>query len=231
MFFFLDLKLMPVRTLFTKEELGVTRFERLREDTIATFQSPEQVEEYKKQFVTNFGDMRLDEMRDNLKKYIMLIDGKPDELNTLKSLLVNYYKTYNSSVHHVSEFVFGTPVMRLLYHFNLPDEAVKVNEHLDFFVCEYIVHTNLFCHSQLFNDSDLKSVFEQMQTYKVLLDLLYKNKRYAETFELYDQIRARLDLFELFPDITMNCLAFAACYHLVSRQGLKREKTDNCLLT
>lgn len=68
----------------------------------------------------------------------------------------------------------------------------------------------------MFNDSDLRTVFEQMQTYKVFLTLLYEHKRYAEVFDLYQQIRTRLELFELFPDITINCLAFATCYHLVS---------------
>lgn len=55
-----------------------------------------------------------------------------------------------------------------------------------------------------------------MQTYKVLLALLYENKRYAELFELYVEIRNHLELYELFPENTINCLAFAACYHLVS---------------
>lgn len=132
---------MPIRTLFSREELGVVQFERLRQNTINRFKSAEEIEDYKKQFVSDFTNMRLDEMRDNLKQYIMLIDGKPDEFSTLKSLLVEYYKTYNNSVHHVSEFVFGTPIMRLLYLLNLPDEAIKVNEYsntlsgLNFFFC------------------------------------------------------------------------------------------------
>lgn len=63
-----------------------------------------------------------------------------------------------------------------------------------------------------------------MQTYKVMLSLLYKNKRYAEIFDLYKDIRKRLDLYELFPDITVNCLAFAACYHLVSKANLIMSK-------
>lgn len=64
-------------------------------------------------------------------------------------------------------------------------------------------------------------MFEQMQTYKVMLSLLFENKRYAEVFELYQEIRKRLDLYELFPDITVNCLAFGACYHLVSQSCIR----------
>lgn len=61
----------------------------------------------------------------------------------------------------------------------------------------------------------LRIYFEQMQTYKVLLSLLFENKRYAEVFDLYKDIRTHLSLHELFPDITLNCLAFGACYKLV----------------
>lgn len=75
---------------------------------------------------------------------------------------------------------------------------------------------SFFFHFQFYKDQDLRNSFEQMQTYKVMLSLLYKNKRYADIFDLYKDIRKRLDLYELFPDITVNCLAFAACYHLVS---------------
>lgn len=55
-----------------------------------------------------------------------------------------------------------------------------------------------------------------MQTYKVMLSLLFEHKRYADVFELYDNIRKHLELYELFPDKTINCLAFGACYNLVS---------------
>lgn len=64
-------------------------------------------------------------------------------------------------------------------------------------------------------------MFEQMQTYKVMLSLLFENKRYAEVFELYQEIRKRLDIYELFPDITVNCLAFGSCYHLVSQSCIR----------
>lgn len=119
---------MPIRTLFTREELGVTQFERLRENAFNYCGKPEDIVKYKKELLNDFENITLDKKRNNLKEYILLIDGKPDELAALKSYLVEYYKTYNNSVHHVKEFVFGTQIMRLLYLLNLPDEAVKVNE-------------------------------------------------------------------------------------------------------
>lgn len=118
---------MPIRTLFSKEELGVTQFERLRQNAITYYKNPEEIEEQKKHFVEDFENKRLDEKRDSLKQFLLLVDGSADDLNLLKSKLVEYYSTYNNSVHHVKDFVFGTQVMRLLYLLNLPDEALKVN--------------------------------------------------------------------------------------------------------
>lgn len=60
-----------------------------------------------------------------------------------------------------------------------------------------------------------------------MLSLLYENKRYSDVFELYKEIRKRIDLRGLFPDITINCLAFAACYHLVSDLVEIRKRTFN----
>lgn len=123
---------MPIRTirrtLFSREELGVTQFERLRENAINFCGKSEDIVEYKMKLLKDFENLALDKKRNNLKEYIFLIDGKADELATLKSYLADYYKTYNSSVHNVKEFVYGTQIMRLLYILNLPDEAVKVNE-------------------------------------------------------------------------------------------------------
>lgn len=61
----------------------------------------------------------------------------------------------------------------------------------------------------------MRPLFEQMQTYKVLLSLLYENQRYEDVFNLHSDILTRLEILELFPDKTVNCLAFGACYHLV----------------
>lgn len=72
------------------------------------------------------------------------------------------------------------------------------------------------CMFQFHKDKEIRNLFKQMQTYKVLLSLLYENKRYAEVYELYRDIRKNLELYESFPDQTINCLAFAACYHLVN---------------
>lgn len=107
--------------------MGVTQFEGFRQNVIVNFKSPEQIEEHKKNFIKDFDNLQLAEKRNQLKQYILLIDNA-NELNTLKTLLLEYYNAYNNSVHNVKEYVFGTTIMRLLYILNLPDEAIQVND-------------------------------------------------------------------------------------------------------
>lgn len=90
------------------------------------FQSPERIESIKKNFVESFPNLLLDEKRNSLKEYIMLIDKDSADLATLKSILIQYQDAYNHSVHSVKEFCFGTQIMRMFYLLNLPDDAVKV---------------------------------------------------------------------------------------------------------
>ncbi|XP_031617089.1 pentatricopeptide repeat-containing protein 2, mitochondrial-like [Contarinia nasturtii] len=184
-----DARFIYTRTLYTRDELGVVHFEKLRADAFKQFKNLESAIEYKEGIISNFDNYQLDQQRDNLKHYILLIDGKKDELNTLKRFLIKYTDNFNNNTHRVKPFVFGTQIMRLFYFLNLPDEAVT-----------------------LFRDPDVKECFHQMETYKVLLSLLYENKRYEEVIDLYKQIKLRLDAFELKPSQTVDCLLFASCY-------------------
>lgn len=59
-------------------------------------------------------------------------------------------------------------------------------------------------------------MFEQQETYKVFLDLLFKNERYEDVYTCYQVIRKQHVLFERETCNTLNCLLFAACYKLVS---------------
>lgn len=124
--YFFHFQLVPIRTLFSREELGVIQIESVRQKIRHKFGSPEDIEASKKNFVDRFPNLLLNEKRDFLKEYIMLIDKSPDDLQALKSILVQYQDAYNHSVHSVKDFVFGTQIMRIFYLFNLPDDAVKV---------------------------------------------------------------------------------------------------------
>lgn len=124
--FFCQLKIVPIRTLFSREELGVTQIESLRRRVLHQFDGPAAVDLHKKNFVANFTGLMLEEKRDKLKEYIVLIDRTSDDLKSLKSLLIQYYDAYYNVAHNVNDFCFATQIMRMLYLLNIPDEAVKV---------------------------------------------------------------------------------------------------------
>lgn len=72
---------------------------------------------------------RLYEQRDHLKNFILIIDNKAEDLQNLKEALSSYQKAFNSQVHNVKDFCFGTPIMRLFYLLNLPDDAIRVSKY------------------------------------------------------------------------------------------------------
>lgn len=112
--------------MYSKEELGVTQIENIRQRVLNLYKSPEDVDLYKKNFIESFSALLLNEKRDKLKDFILLLDGSHD-LESLESILVQYQDAYNHSVHNVKDYCFGTQIMRMFYLLNLPDDAVKVN--------------------------------------------------------------------------------------------------------
>lgn len=128
---------MCVRTLFTREELGVYHFENLRKQAIEKFTSPASIDQYKQNIISNFNNMSVDVQRNSIKEYIYLSDGKTEELTTLKTFLIEYTNNYSNRdltlYKNVKDFIFGTQILRLLYFFNLPDQAIKVLGCLNFF--------------------------------------------------------------------------------------------------
>lgn len=189
---FSDNRLYILRTLFSREEIGIVDFEKERSATREKIQNTSDLNAYKEFVPTKFPTLKLDEKRDELKTFLMAIDGDSNELKTLKTMMRDYNIEYNSKVHSVSPYCFGTPIMRLFYIIDSPDLALE-----------------------FMGDSDFRGVFEQQQTYKILLNLLYKHGRYADIHEYYERHRTNLASFESRPDKTLDCLVFAACYHLV----------------
>lgn len=80
---------------------------------------------------------------------------------------------------------------------------------------------------QFLDEMNSDGIFDQQETYKVLLDLLYKHGNYGKIHELYEKFRNNVEKFDVRPDKTLDCLVFAACYHLVS--GFSQEKQQNSI--
>lgn len=114
------------RTLFSKEELGILQIQSLRQKASEQYENADSIAVYKQKIGDDFSELRLDVKRDEIKNFILLMDCTPEEISTLKALLLDYQNVYNNTVHHVKQFVFGTQIMRICYICNKPDVALNV---------------------------------------------------------------------------------------------------------
>lgn len=116
------------RLLYTRKELGIIHFENLRLEAQNSFEKTEDIVQYKSSIGQFFMDLPLNQKRDELKKFIVLIDNNDNdhELVVLKEILQAYNTEYHSIAHKVKSFTFGAPIMRLFYWRNSPDLALQV---------------------------------------------------------------------------------------------------------
>lgn len=229
-------EILPIRSFYAEQELGIDGMKRMRQQIFDRFKKRNDVNAHKTNLIENFANSSLHDQRDHLKQLILLMDKKPDDLNTLKSILVQYPSaaintTDNSSANNddtsqrQSEFCFGTSIMKMFHMLDIPDVAIEVIEFRKkkIFVRFFVLSTaNSECIGnfilQFYTDDQTKSLFEQMDAYKVMLTLLHNHKRYEEVFDVYDGIRKHLQQHNQYPHPSINCLVFSACYHLVKMQ-------------
>ena len=178
------------RTLFSEESLGITRLLDRRDQYKKQFENLEDGFRKKMQnYVDSPNEMIFSE---DLKSMIHLAESTPAD----KELLVNMIKKYNSQPGEMrfSNFTFGPVVMRSLYHLNAADEALK-----------------------LFTDPEFAGFFNQLTSYQVLLQLLYKNKRYADMRSVYDTIKETVTEGRVHPKNGL-ILVTAGCYKEVKEE-------------
>lgn len=90
--------------------------------------------------------------------------------------------------------MFGPVVMRMYHHLNDPKSAIEA-----------------------FNDPELDGFFDQLISYQVLCDLLYRNGMYQEVLDAYQVIKTKQIQMTKYPRNVM-VLVFASLYKLVSCQ-------------
>lgn len=87
--------------------------------------------------------------------------------------------------------------MRMLYYLNKPDEALNA-----------------------FKDPAFDGIFDQLISYQLLLDLLYKNEKYQDMLTVFEIIKDKQIQTARFPRNVV-VLTMAACYKLNSEDSLK----------
>lgn len=214
--------IISARSFFTEKELGVDdlRQHRLKIRSQIEKQN-EDINLHKLNLIQSFPHLPLKEKANQLLDFVSLMDSTDNDLEMLKSILVQYQNDIvtaaandNSNVPNETEFHVGTSIMRTFCLLNFPDAASEVIGNLDFSKFDNTFHPYSF-DLQFYKDERMQTLFDDMDVYKLFLTLLHNNKRYAEIFKLYNEIRARVELHNKLPHASINVLAFSACYHLV----------------
>ncbi|KAI1296775.1 Pentatricopeptide repeat-containing protein 2, mitochondrial [Halotydeus destructor] len=125
---------------------------------------------------------------EDLKNVTFLITDSPEDLE----LLVTMLKKFNSQNRDLrfGSFVFGPVIMRSLYTFRKWEAALA-----------------------LLKDEKCNGFFDQISSYLIVMNLLYKEKQYSRVLELFDLFQDAGVFEQRFPrDLVV--LALASCYHI-----------------
>lgn len=123
---------------------------------------------------------------EDLKNMVHLVNDKPEDIELLLQMMVKF-NSQNKEMRFGS-YIFGPVVMRAYHHLDKPDEALAA-----------------------FNDPALEGFFEQMNSYQILMDLLYNHKRYADLKKVFESVKTRNPEFTKLPR-NIVVLVLAGCY-------------------
>ncbi|XP_055354294.1 pentatricopeptide repeat-containing protein 2, mitochondrial-like [Paramacrobiotus metropolitanus] len=174
--------------LFTKDSLGLSKYEADREATAADLGTmQEHFRRRMEQYLSANSRSIIVTVSEDLKKMCYLAQDDKD-LEIVNKMLKKYVQQYGRS--RAGSFVFGPLLMRLHYHLNKPDAALAS-----------------------IRDPVLAEVYDQLTSYMLAMDLLYKHQRYDYVVQLYKAMLERPFFAEKFPRENL-ALACAACYKL-----------------
>uniref|UniRef100_A0A1B6JLF5 Pentacotripeptide-repeat region of PRORP domain-containing protein n=1 Tax=Homalodisca liturata TaxID=320908 RepID=A0A1B6JLF5_9HEMI len=135
---------------------------------------------------------------EDLKHMVHLADATEDDLELIEEMMLKF-NSQNKDLRFGS-FIFGPVVMRMYYHLNRPKEALKV-----------------------FLNPDLEHFFDQIISYQVLMDLLFKNEMYDEVMQVADVVKDKQIPNSRFPRNVV-VLALAAAYKKNTPESLQYMK-------
>lgn len=205
-----------VNTIFGPGALGIDGFREKRKEINAQFgplkgliflffptcDSP--IISFAEKFFIRMGDVLEDPKQDrlvftdDLKNVTYLIENNPKEIDLLVELL-RKFATQNRDL-RFGKFIFGPVVMRLLHEFRLPDIALT-----------------------LIRDPAFEGFFNQMTSYIICLDLLYKCDRFQDVIDVYDEIMEKGALDNATPrDLTT--LAIVSAYRIGDAKAYQKAK-------
>lgn len=127
---------------------------------------------------------------EDLKNMVHLVEPNSGDVD----LVIKMMKRFNEQNKELrfGNFVFGPVVMRMFYYLNEPQLALDS-----------------------FKSKELDGFFDQLISYQVLMDLLFKNEMYNEILDVFGIIKGKQIQDAKYPKNVV-VLTFAACYKLVS---------------
>lgn len=178
--------LQGIRCLFSPENLGYEGYK--RQKAIVTEQVGNARERFFERLDSYIGESENNSVfSEDLKASIYLAES--DKEIGLVDTMIRRYHTSNIGL-KISSFIFGPVALRLLHVQNKPDIAIS-----------------------LFKDPSMDGFFDQMSSFMIYMDLLYKNQKYVECLEAMDKMIEKSMGGIKF---SMDCLTLAAasCYKL-----------------
>jgi len=180
------------RTLYSAETLGVDGYEKQRERIKLQFSGMTDKFRTKMQEFSE-KDSKNMIFTEDLKNMVHLTESSPEDLQ----LVLQMMKKFNQQNRHLrfGNYVFGPVVMRMYYHLNDPKSAIEA-----------------------FNDPELEGFFDQLVSFQVLCDLLYRNQMYQEVLDAFEVIKSKQVHMTKYPR-NVTVLVFASLYKLNNVQS------------
>lgn len=175
-----------VRTLYSENYLGIDRYADQRSNL------SRQMGNMREKFIARMKQQLSIPasmiFTEDLKTMIHLCDDKEEDLEVVLQMLKRFHKQ-NKEL-RFGTFVFGPVALRLFYFLKKPKLVLE-----------------------LFNDEELDGFFDQLKSYTLSMDLLFKSEMYQEVLELDKQAQAKQLVETRFPRDIVS-LSTAACYKL-----------------
>lgn len=176
---------MTVRNLYAPAALGIEGYMNARERTKMQVNNIDSFKAKMEEFVSGKDTQNLI-FTEDLKNMVHISEAQ--DINLLRQM-IEKFSTQKKEL-RFGTFVFGPPVMRLLYHLKDCDNALA-----------------------MFKDESLNGFFDQLISYQILLDMLFVHERYQDVLDTYDVIKSRQVQGGRFPKHVL-VLTLAACYKL-----------------
>ncbi|XP_050419680.1 pentatricopeptide repeat-containing protein 2, mitochondrial-like [Adelges cooleyi] len=183
------------RNLYEPAALGLDKYQYYREKLSSQYSDVD-----KQTFLERMQSFAIPEstsliFTEDLKQIVHMIDDNEVELKLVEQMMKKFNQQ-NKGL-RFGNFTFGPVVMRMFYHLNKPDFALK-----------------------MFYEPELEGFFNHLTSYQILMDLLFINGKYDEILSAYKTIQERQLQIAKFPKGVM-MLVFAACYKLNTAESFE----------